>query len=68
MVGSGLGSLYCAALLAKCGRKVLVLEQHYVAGGCLHVFEDKGKKYLLSGGVSIFSAGLTSRVRVWCDG
>jgi len=28
--------------LAKTGQKVVVLEQHYVAGGCTHEFEEKG--------------------------
>ncbi|CAE7879502.1 retsat [Symbiodinium microadriaticum] len=42
VVGSGIGGLYLAALLAKSGRAVLVLEQHYVAGGCTHEFTDKG--------------------------
>lgn len=42
VVGSGIGGLYLAALLAKSGRVVLVLEQHYVAGGCTHEFTDKG--------------------------
>ena len=44
-VGSGIGSLYCAALLAKVGMKVVILEQHYVAGGCTHCFEDKGFEF-----------------------
>lgn len=35
-------SLYLFALLAKSGRAVLVLEQHYVAGGCAHEFTEKG--------------------------
>jgi len=40
-----LSSLYLAALLAKVGRKVLVLEQHYIAGGCTHTFKDKGFEF-----------------------
>ena len=42
VVGSGIGSLTTAGLLAKCGKKVLVLEQHYIAGGTTHSFEHKG--------------------------
>eukprot|EP00968_Pinguiococcus_pyrenoidosus_P022561 scaffold3300_cov239-Pinguiococcus_pyrenoidosus.AAC.8 len=38
VIGSGLGGLSCAALLAKEGLDVLVLEQHYEAGGCAHNF------------------------------
>ena len=33
VVGSGVGGLACAATLAKTGHAVLVLKQHYVAGG-----------------------------------
>ena len=42
IIGSGIGGLSCAAYLSKVGKKVLVLEQHYIAGGCCHVFEEKG--------------------------
>ena len=40
ILGSGISGLISGALLAKSGKKVLVLEQHYVAGGNLHTFED----------------------------
>jgi all-trans-retinol 13,14-reductase len=40
VVGSGIGGLTAAMLMAKYGRKrVLVLERHYVAGGFTHCFE-----------------------------
>ena len=32
VIGSGLGGLTTAALMAKAGKKVLVLERHYTAG------------------------------------
>ena len=45
LVGSGISSLYCAALLSKLNYRCLVLEQHYVAGGCTHCFIDKGWEF-----------------------
>mmetsp|Transcript_126126 Transcript_126126/g.315208 ORF Transcript_126126/g.315208 Transcript_126126/m.315208 type:complete len:639 (+) Transcript_126126:77-1993(+) len=45
IIGSGLSGLYLASLLAKIGRRVVVLEQHYVAGGCTHTFKDKGFEF-----------------------
>ena len=42
VIGSGIGGLSVAALLSKVGQRVLVLEQHDVAGGCTHTFADKG--------------------------
>ena len=42
VIGSGIGGLACAALQAKLGRKVCVLEQHYTAGGFTHSYEREG--------------------------
>lgn len=42
VIGSGMGGMTAAALLAKLGKKVLVLEQHYVAGGFTHMFKRPG--------------------------
>jgi len=38
VVGSGIGGLSCAGLLAASGYTVAVLEQHYEIGGCCHEF------------------------------
>lgn len=45
VVGSGMGGLSTAACLGKCGWRVLVLEQHDVAGGCTHTFEEHGVEF-----------------------
>jgi phytoene dehydrogenase-like protein len=43
VIGSGMGGLATAALLARLhGRKVLVLERHYRAGGFTHTFSRRG--------------------------
>jgi len=42
VIGSGIGGLTAAALLAKhAGKKVLVLERHYASGGFTHVFHRR---------------------------
>ena len=46
VVGSGIGGLAVAALLAKHGRRrVLVLERHYTIGGYTHVFRRPGYEW-----------------------
>jgi all-trans-retinol 13,14-reductase len=45
IIGSGMGSLTTAAILAKEGQKVLILERHYTAGGFTHVFKRKGYEW-----------------------
>jgi all-trans-retinol 13,14-reductase len=45
VIGSGLGGLTTAALLAKAGKKVLVLERHYTAGGFTHSFKRQGYEW-----------------------
>ena len=39
VIGSGMGGMTTAAMLAELGQRVLVLEQHYVPGGFTHAFK-----------------------------
>jgi len=45
VIGSGLGGLSSASALAKSGKKVLVLEQHYTAGGFTHTYDREGYEW-----------------------
>jgi all-trans-retinol 13,14-reductase len=46
VIGSGIGGLTAAALLAEhAGKRVLVLEQHYTAGGFTHTFHRPGYEW-----------------------
>ncbi|KAK8944308.1 hypothetical protein KSP39_PZI007547 [Platanthera zijinensis] len=58
VIGSGIGGLCCAGLLAKYSQDVIVLESHDVPGGAAHSFEFKGYKF--DSGPSLFS-GFHSR-------
>jgi len=45
ILGSGLGGLQCAYILAKRGMKVCVLEKNGIAGGCLQSFKRGGEDF-----------------------
>lgn len=42
VIGSGIGGLSVGAMLAKAGKKVLMLERHYTLGGYTHLFRRRG--------------------------
>lgn len=45
VIGSGIGGLTTAASLSSMGKKVLVLEQHYTAGGFTHAYSRNGYEW-----------------------
>ncbi|MDP4548053.1 NAD(P)/FAD-dependent oxidoreductase [Marinobacter sp. MDS2] len=45
VIGSGIGGLTAAACLSRAGKKVLVLEQHYTAGGYTHSYARNGYEW-----------------------
>ncbi|MFH0759495.1 MAG: FAD-dependent oxidoreductase [Bacteroidota bacterium] len=49
IIGGGLGGLSAGAILARHGKKVIVLEQHYIPGGCATTF--KRKEFLMEAGL-----------------
>jgi len=53
VIGSGIGGLSCAALLAKYGFGVTVCESHTIPGGAAHSFERNGFKF--DSGPSLYS-------------
>ena len=53
VIGSGIGGLCCAALLAHYGLKVVVCESHTLLGGAAHGFEREGFRF--DSGPSLYS-------------
>lgn len=53
VIGSGIGGLCCAALLAHYGLKVMVCESHTLLGGAAHGFEKAGHHF--DSGPSLYS-------------
>ena len=70
VIGSGVGGMSCAAALARYGRRVLVLERHYLPGGFTHMFSRKGFEW----DVGVHAIGemapgdLPARVLAWLTG
>jgi len=56
LIGSGIGSLCAAGLLARYGKRVIVCESHTIAGGAAHSF--RRRKFEFDSGPS-FYCGLT---------
>ncbi|XGB41457.1 MAG: NAD(P)/FAD-dependent oxidoreductase [Nodosilinea sp. LVE1205-7] len=53
VIGSGIGGLCCAGLLARYGLQVVVCESHTIAGGAAHAFERQG--FHFDSGPSLYS-------------
>eukprot|EP00798_Chlamydomonas_sp_ICE-L_P031696 gene31696-6900_t len=62
VIGSGLGGLSCAGILAKYGFNVTVVESHTQAGGAAHTFKRQG--YHFESGPSLHSGTWAWRVHV----
>lgn len=45
IIGGGVGGLVTGSILARAGKKVLILEQHDQAGGGTHSFVEKGYEF-----------------------
>ncbi|EGB11873.1 hypothetical protein AURANDRAFT_1318, partial [Aureococcus anophagefferens] len=59
VIGSGIGGLSCAGLLAAAGKRVCVLESHYEFGGCAHEYAELGAEapptFKFEAGPSLYS-------------
>lgn len=61
IIGGGLGGLSAGAILARKGKKVLLLEQHYVPGGCATTF--KRKDFLMEAGLHAMDGHLIDETK-----
>ena len=74
VIGSGIGGLSAAAALARCGQRVLVLEQHRVAGGLTQTFTRQdwsfatGVHYVSGVGPDPGPDGQLGRLLQWLTG
>ena len=66
VVGAGTGGLTAAALLARRGFSVLVLDRHHVAGGNATVFHRKGYQFDVGGSITSAIAGPMAASHVFC--
>lgn len=66
ILGAGLGGLSTAACLTKQGKRVLVLEQHYLPGGCCHTF-NYGDYSFCADVHYISKCGLGETIRIFLD-
>jgi all-trans-retinol 13,14-reductase len=58
VIGGGLGGLSAGAILARQGKSVLLLEQHYIPGGCATTF--KRKDFIMEAGLHAMDGHLIS--------
>lgn len=59
IIGGGLGGLSAGAILSRQGKRVLLLEQHYIPGGCATTF--KRKDFIMEVGLHAMDGHLISQ-------
>jgi C-3',4' desaturase CrtD len=68
LIGAGIGGLTTAALLARDGYRVLVLESHIEPGGCASSYERKrpdGTRYIFDVGATLFAGFAPGGAHHW---
>jgi all-trans-retinol 13,14-reductase len=58
IIGAGLGGLSAGAILSRQGKRVIVLEQHYIPGGCATTF--KRREFVMEAGLHAMDGHLIS--------
>jgi len=67
VIGSGMGGLSAAATLSRMGKRVVVFEQHDIAGGGTHTYEFK-KGWLFDSGLHYAVPYCSDLLKLCCDG